>query len=383
MKQFKCSMSKKIESLGKKNEDRRRKDRYGHSVRRFTANDLSLIPDIKITKIVPPTKEDVRKCAVTKNGKFVVFFDVDSESFKLEYNPHLEGYDGMRSAAREKCSIQNLATGQTWDCTGVYTLPEWITYGGYSDYTTDHLDDPAVQAFMNPSEQMVLTQFIKPFAKDYLGVDATESKKRSEKRIVTKSYDVFTYDELSDEAKAKVKDMFLQWRGEDSDIFTDGCEEALNELFPNSDLKVQYSLAYCQGDGFNTYGKLDVNDLLNVDLSKYPLNGSNIKPLSDKDAIKSAVDKAEISTIDLENNCRYCYSLADHIEIVPDYDEDLTDEEVDCLNELENFARSVMGRINSQFEESGYDYFYEMDEDEVREMADANEYEFTEDGKLA
>lgn len=163
----------------KKNEDRRRKDRYGHSVRRFTAKDLSVIPDIKITKIVPPTEEDVRKCAVTKNGKFVVFFDVDSESFKLEYNPHLEGYDGMRSAAREKCSIQNLATGQTWDCTGVYTLPEWITYGGHSDWTTDHLDDPAVQAFMNPSEQMVLTQFIKPFAKDYLGVDATESKKNT------------------------------------------------------------------------------------------------------------------------------------------------------------------------------------------------------------
>lgn len=209
------------------------------------------------------------------------------------------------------------------------------------------------------------------------------AKKRSEKRTVTKSYDVFTYDELSDEAKAKVKDMFLQWRGEDNDIFTEDCENVLAELFPNSDLNVQYSLAYCQGDGFNTYGKLDVNDLLNVDLSKYPLNGSNIKPLSDKDAIKSAVDKAEISIIDLENNRRYGYSLADHIEIVPDYDEDLTDEEKGCLNELENFARSVMGRINSQFEKGGYDYFYEMDEDEVRDMADANDYEFTEDGELA
>lgn len=385
MKQFKCSMSKKIESLGKKNEDRRRKDRYGHSVRRFTANDLSLIPDIKITKIVPPTKEDVRKCAVTKNGKFVVFFDVDSESFKLEYNPHLEGYDGMRSAAREKCSIQNLATGQTWDCTGVYTLPEWITYGGYSDYTTDHLDDPAVQAFMNPSEQMVLTQFIKPFAKDYLGIDATESKKRSEKRTVQPpSYDVYTYDELSDEAKEKVKDWFLDIRREDDgDIFQDSCMDTLNEVFPNSDIKIEYSLSYSQGDGFNTYGTLSVDDLLNVDLSKYPFKDSNITPLSDKDAIKAVCEKADVTSIDLPENRRYGYSMADRIEVVPDYDVELTDDETALLSELERFAQDVMGLLNSQFESSGYDYFYETTDEEVADWADANDYEFTEDGKLA
>ena len=385
MKQFKCSMSKKIESLGKKNEDRRRKDRYGHSVRRFTANDLSLIPDIKIKKIIPPTKEDVRKCAVTRNGQFVVFFDVDSESFKLEYNPHLEGYDGMRSAARENCSIQNLATGQTWNCTGVYTLPEWITYGGYSDYTTDHLDDPAVQAFMNPSEQMVLTQFIKPFAKDYLGVDATESKKRSEKRTVTTSYDVFTYDELSDEAKEKVKDEFLRVRQEyESDVFSDSCGTMLKELFPNSDLKIEYSLSYSQGDGFNTYGSLDVNDLINVDLSAYPFKDSKyITPLSDKTAIKSACEKAEISDIEVPENGRYGYSMADRIELVPSYEVELSDEDVALLNELENFAQDVMGVFNSQCETDGYDWFYEATDEEVKDWADANDYEFTEDGELA
>lgn len=209
------------------------------------------------------------------------------------------------------------------------------------------------------------------------------AKKRSEKRTVTKSYDVYKYDELSDDAKAKVKDMFLQWRGEDGDIFKEDCENSLAEMFPNSDLKVQYSLTYSQGDGFNTYGTLNIKDLLNADFSKYPLNDSGITAPANKDAILAACDKADVYDIDLEENRRYGYSLADRLEVVPNNDEDLTDEDTALLSDLENFAREVMEAINSKFEKNGYDYFYEMSEEEVRDMADANDYEFTEDGELA
>ena len=209
------------------------------------------------------------------------------------------------------------------------------------------------------------------------------AKKRSEKRTVTKSYDVYKYDELSDDAKAKVKDLFLQWRGEDGDIFKEDCENSLAEMFPNSDLKVQYSLTYSQGDGFNTYGTLNIKDLLNADFNKYPLNDSGITAPANKDAILAACDKADVYDIDLEENRRYGYSLADRLEVVPNNDEDLTDEDTALLSDLENFAREVMEAINSKFEKNGYDYFYEMSEEEVRDMADANEYEFTEDGELA
>ena len=218
-----------------------------------------------------------------------------------------------------------------------------------------------------------------------LRLTPAESCKRSEKRTVQPpSYDVYTYDELSDEAKAKVKDLFLSWRGEGDNFFTENCKDALAELFPTSDLKVQYSLSYSQGDGFNTYGKLDVDDLLNVDLSKYPLKDSKyITPLSDKDAIKAVCEKADVTNIELPVNHPYNYSLANRIEVVPDYDVELTDKETWLLGELEKFAQDVMGKINSAFESDGYDYFYEMSEEEVRDMADANGYEFTEDGELA
>lgn len=209
------------------------------------------------------------------------------------------------------------------------------------------------------------------------------AKKRSEKRTVTKSYDVYKYDELSDDAKAKVKDMFLQWRGEDGDMFKEDCENSLADLFPNSDLKVQYSLTYSQGDGFNTYGTLNIKDLLNADFNKYPLNGSGITAPANKDAILAACEKADVYDINLEENRRYGYSLADSLEVIPNDDENLTDEDTALLSDLETFAREVMEEINSKFEKNGYDYFYEMDEDEVRDMADANDYEFTEDGELA
>ena len=220
-----------------------------------------------------------------------------------------------------------------------------------------------------------------------LGGKVSESNKRSEKRTVQPpSYDVYTYDELSDQAKEtareKVRDSILQWRGDDSDVFTDSCVTTLNELFPNSDLNVQYSLSYCQGDGLNTSGNLKVDDLLNVDLTAYPLNGSGIKPLEDKEAIKATCEKADVTSIDLPENRRYGYSMADRIEVVPYYDVELTDEETALLSELEKFAQDVMGRINSQLEHDGYDWFYEVTDEDIQEEISSRELEFTEDGEI-
>lgn len=210
-----------------------------------------------------------------------------------------------------------------------------------------------------------------------------ESFKKSEKRTVTVSYDVYTYDELSPEAKKTARNEILDLRRDGaSDIFQDICYENLNELFPNSDLKIEYSLIYCQGDGFNTYGTLKVDDLLNVDLSHYPLMNAGITPLPDKDAIKAACDKAEISEIKIPGHRdHYGYSLADYIEL-DYYPDGLSEEEIELLNKLEGFAKDVFGRINSQFEEDGYAELYELSNEDAADEADANGWEFNEDGKL-
>lgn len=78
---------------------------------------------------------------------------------------------------------------------------------------------------------------------------------------VQKMYKVFSFSELSEKAKDKVRQWYLN---DDlrTDIFTEDCLYRLGELFPNSDLKVEYSLGYCQGDGLNIYGDLRLDDVM-------------------------------------------------------------------------------------------------------------------------
>ena len=73
-------------------------------------------------------------------------------------------------------------------------------------------------------------------------------------RTATINYEVYKYGELTEGAKEKVKAWYLE--GREPFVFTEDCEMDLENLFGENDLKVQYSLGYCQGDGFNIYGKV-------------------------------------------------------------------------------------------------------------------------------
>lgn len=84
-----------------------------------------------------------------------------------------------------------------------------------------------------------------------------------------REFNVYKFDELSQAAKEKVRDWYLEGQSDLSYIFTEDCENRLAELFPNSDLKVQYSLSYCQGDGFNIYGEIQLDELLEKIAEKF------------------------------------------------------------------------------------------------------------------
>lgn len=390
----KCSMQKKIESLRKQTE----------------ANS-----DFKVGDFVDYDASGDGKDLMTDWTFAEVMAVNDDGTLKLQpYNQ--EDFDEIDDANPQFCKKMKHFAGMT-DARNYYMDGKYNVYTGYYEIivtdkelgrpysfagTIDDLSE--VEELLGYyDETMVYDQDIKDDVMhkvfgyslgydetDEEGInfadfsDKTESKKRSEKRTVQPpSYDVYTYDELSDEAKEKVKSWFLDIRREDDgDVFQDSCMNTLYEVFPNSDVKIEYSLSYSQGDGFNTYGTLSVDDLLNVDLSKYPFKDSNITPLSDKDAIKAVCEKADVTSIDLPENRRYGYSMADRIEVVPDYDVELTDEETALLSELEKFAQDVMGFLNSQSEDWGYDYFYEATDEEVADWANANDYEFTADGEI-
>lgn len=65
-------------------------------------------------------------------------------------------------------------------------------------------------------------------------------------RSVNITYKIYEFSELSEDAKAKVKEWYLNnfYQNEE---FSDMCKEELSSRFPKSDLKVQYSRRTVKG----------------------------------------------------------------------------------------------------------------------------------------
>ena len=125
-------------------------------------------PVIKITKIIPPNEESVRKCHVRSHGDIECWFTVNGVNYVLHYNPKLAGYDGMPADAREKCVITRECDGKSFNCTTIYAIPDMPKVEAYGKSTWEYFGKSvAVDSFMHPTEEMLLKTFINPFVKDY------------------------------------------------------------------------------------------------------------------------------------------------------------------------------------------------------------------------
>ena len=210
-------------------------------------------------------------------------------------------------------------------------------------------------------------------------------------KIITKSYKVYDYSELSEKAKEKVKTEFLQDEIRNN-LFYEDCLETLHYMFPNSNLKVQYSLGYCQGDGLNIYGELKVSDLINLinDTNKIPINlfnkiKSQILSKQEMDLILEYTKYCS-NNIVLPNNYRYCYSIANKIYFAEEWEGNLEYCEINynkqIIDKFDLFIRNFFSEFNSLLEEDGYEYFYNISDEEMEETCEANEWTFLEDGTM-
>lgn len=207
-------------------------------------------------------------------------------------------------------------------------------------------------------------------------------------RTATVEYNVYKYNELSDKAKEKVKEWYLE--GREPFIFTEDCEEDLHNLFEKNDLKVQYSLGYCQGDGFNIYGKISAHSILNC-LEKHN-GGTQLEEFEDALTVKEKATilhyAEECGDIELPMNNRYCYCIARYTDIADDWEYQLENYSgykninKEALEKFESMVHGIFEKLCASYEEQGYDYFYEIEEEDLDEMCEANGYEFLEDGTV-
>lgn len=204
-------------------------------------------------------------------------------------------------------------------------------------------------------------------------------------RIETVEYEIYKFSELDEEAKEKAKQWYLD--GREPCDFTDDCQRDLEMLFLNSDLKVQYSLGCCQGDGLNIYGLLNINDCLNL-LSNHnagdTFNEYDILTEKEIRTVQHYLDFTQ-ECISLPMNMRYCYSLADRIDVYDMYGDMLEQECIRDINhslleKLQNIVRGMIGTLAKEYERNGYEYFYEISDEDMEENCEVNEYEFLKDG---
>lgn len=212
-------------------------------------------------------------------------------------------------------------------------------------------------------------------------------------KTITEIKNVYLFDELNAEIKEKVleqtKNNILSERNDLSYVFQEIVENTLESLNQSgySNLKFTYSLGNCQGDGFNIYGDFDINTFI-------PLwSGSD----EEKEIVKLCFDCLGSPSIELLCNDRYSFSCKflnkqeiqdtiDEIKELMSYEEDGQYENVwkeeyqDILDKFLTDMFNYFEKLDVELEKVGYEYFYEVDEEEINETV--QDYCYYEDGTI-
>lgn len=206
--------------------------------------------------------------------------------------------------------------------------------------------------------------------------------------IITREYKVYNFSELSEDAKEKVKQWYL-----DDDFrpyeFENIYTEDLKYLFNNSDLKLQFSLSYCQGDGLNIYGKLDLMDVFTAirDTEHSGDLFEQYKDLFSEHEQRTIEAYMEVCgrEVELPYNRHYCYCIDDRVDFADDWIESLEycrykNIQIDTIRKMEKLVGRMFENLSATYEKYGYDYFYNADDEVVNETCEANGWRFLEDG---
>ena len=193
-------------------------------------------------------------------------------------------------------------------------------------------------------------------------------------RTITKEVKIYSYSELSEEAKNKVRNDYIN--NLDSSIFTEQIIEDLREKrFKN--LKPYYSLNYCQGDGICLYGNIELDEITE---GLKNIFYKNFK-LSDYKALKKLKEYSQIS---FNHSGRYYHKYSVDIDIY--IDGNLSPKSYEnhrkVADKLIKNIKEWYLDLCDKYEKQGYDFFYGITSDELQEYCNAMGYEFLENGTL-
>lgn len=193
-------------------------------------------------------------------------------------------------------------------------------------------------------------------------------------RIITKEFKIYTYEELSEKAKEKVKQNYID--NLDANDFTYMIIQDLNSIGLKN-LRPYYSLNYCQGDGLCLAGYIDFDET-NTELKKIFYKDFIF---SDYKILKSL---KEYSRIDFNHIGRYYnrHSVEIGIYIDGSFDNKKYNNHKRLADKLIKNVKEWYFDKCGQYEQWGYNFFYEIEEEELQEYFECMEYEFYENGSI-
>lgn len=205
-------------------------------------------------------------------------------------------------------------------------------------------------------------------------------------RTITKN--VYKYNELNTKAQERVGAWYVA-NYRTPELFSEMLVDDLEIVFGKNDLDVEYSLNYSQGDGLNVYGSISLTQILDeaerCSWLTYFDAFRNCFTADEKALIRRYAEDYDTVNIPRNTSNMYHYCHADHIDYVYDY---MTmtnageDDDTDLLNRVNAALISLFSELCASYKEWGYEFLYDVDDDTLSEVCEANGWEFTEDGEL-
>lgn len=195
-------------------------------------------------------------------------------------------------------------------------------------------------------------------------------------------FKVYHFEELSEQAKKKAIEDFRRrgtWEQWDNDVLSEYFKERLMEYGFYSDVRIEFSLGYCQGDGVAFYGE--------IDFSIWLKNHQDHFTKKELKRLEWLNYEFGIGLSTTRNSYGYHYSHYNTMDInvacdgyIGLRDSDLLDE---VLNEVEELLKDEVVELSREFERIGYEEIeYKNSDEYIIESIIVNEYEFMEDGSM-
>lgn len=206
-------------------------------------------------------------------------------------------------------------------------------------------------------------------------------------RTITIAKNVYKYDELNTKAQERVMEWYVA-NYRTPELFSEMLDEDLEMLLGKNDLDVEYSLNYSQGDGLNVYGSIPLTQILDeAERCSWLITCfdafRNCFTEYEKALIRRYAEDYDTVNIPRNTSNMYHYCHADHIDYAGDYMSNVGDDaDADLLNRVNAALISLFSELCAYYEEWGYEFFYDVDDDTLSEVCEANGWEFTEDGEL-